>query len=122
MTEIPTGIKLYYQQFDFNKERRRMRRFLLLIGLVIFMPLTLLALGATEDSNDNVKAELKSLKSRIEFLETRVQTLETQLADRTFKYLQPTIPQTPQVPKEWRKRQFNGIPYYVIPLQQKPKK
>jgi len=86
------------------------------------MPLTLLALGATTDSNDNVKAELKSLKSQVTSLEKRVITLETQLADRTLKYLQPTIPQTPQVPKGWRKRQFNGIPYYVIPLQQNSKK
>jgi hypothetical protein len=99
-----------------------MKRFLLVIGLTILMPLTLLALGATTDSNDNVKAELKSLKSQVEALEKRVITLETQMADRTLKYLQPIIPQTPQVPKEWRKRQFNGIPYYVIPLQQKPKK
>lgn len=99
-----------------------MRRFLLLIGLVLLMPLTLLALGATDESSENMQAELKSLKARIEFLETRVQTLETQMADRTLKYLQPTIPQTPQVPKEWRKRQFNGIPYYVIPLQQNSNK
>ncbi len=107
-----------------------MRRFLLLISLIILMPLTLLALGAKTDSNDNVKAELKSLKSQVASLEKRVITLETQLADRTLKYLQPAIPQTPQMimpqtpqtPKGWRKRQFNGIPYYVIPLQQNPKK
>lgn len=99
-----------------------MRRFLLLIGLTILMPLTLLALGATEDSNDNVKAELKSLKSQVASLEKRVNMLENQMADRTLKYLQPTIPQTPQVPKEWRKKQFNGIPYYVIPLKQNSKK
>ena len=99
-----------------------MRRFLLLIGLTILMPLTLLALGAKTDSNDNVKAELKSLKSQVASLEKRVITLETQLADRTLNYLQPTIPQMPQAPKEWRKKQFNGIPYYVIPLQQNSKK
>ena len=99
-----------------------MRQFLLFISLIILMPLTLLALGAKTDSNDNVKAELKSLKSQVASLEKRVITLETQLADRTLKYLQPAIPQTPQVPKGWRKRQFNGIPYYVIPLQQNPKK
>jgi Tfp pilus assembly protein PilO len=87
------------------------------------MPLTLLALGAKTDSNDNVKAELKSLKSQVASLEKRIKTLETQLlADRALKELQPAIPQTPQVPKGWRKRQFNGIPYYVIPLHQNPKK
>lgn len=103
-----------------------MRRFLLLIGLVILMPLTLLALGAKTDSNDNVKAELKSLKSQVESLEKRVKTLETQLkadkAIKDFPLIMPQTPQMPQVPKGWRKRQFNGIPYYVIPLQQNPNK
>ena len=99
-----------------------MRRFLLLIGLTILMPLTLLALGATTDSNGDVKAELKSLKSQVTSLEKRVKSLETQLADRTLKDIPLIMPQKPQTPKEWRKRQFNGIPYYVIPLQQNPNK
>lgn len=99
-----------------------MKRFLLLIGLAILMPLTLLTFGAKTESSESVEAELKSLKSQVESLEKRVITLEAQMADRTLKYLQPTIPQMPQVPKEWRKRQFNGIPYYVIPLQQNPNK
>lgn len=99
-----------------------MKRFLLLTALAILMPLTLLALGAKTESNENVEAELKSLKSQVASLEKRVKTLETQMADGTLKYLQPTIPQMPQAPQEWRKRQFNGIPYYVIPLQQNSKK
>lgn len=99
-----------------------MRRFLLLIGLTFLMPLTLLALGASTESSESVEAELKSLKSQVESLEKRVITLETQMADRPLKYLQPAIPQMPQAPKGWRKRQFNGIPYYVIPLQQNSKK
>jgi len=102
-----------------------MRRFLLLIVLTILMPLTLLAFGAKTESCDNVKSELKSLRSQVESLEKRVQTLETQMADRALKDLpliKPQTPQTPQVPKGWRKREFNGIPYYVIPLQKNPKK
>jgi len=102
-----------------------MRRFLLLIGLVILIPLTLLASGAKTESCENIQAELKSLRSQVESLEKRVTTLETQIADRAFKDLpliMPRTPQMPQVPKGWRKRQFNGIPYYVIPLQKNPKK
>ena len=99
-----------------------MRRFLLLIGLAILMPLTLLALGAKTESSKNVEAELKSLKSQVASLGKRVTTLEPQLADRAIKDLPLTIPQTPQAPKGWRKRQFNGIPYYVIPLQQNSNK
>ncbi|MBW7991382.1 MAG: hypothetical protein FVQ84_15410 [Planctomycetes bacterium] len=100
-----------------------MRRFLLLTGLAILMPLTLLALGAKTESSKNVEAELKSLKSQVASLEKRIKTLEAQLlADRTIKDLPLIIPQMPQVPKGWRKRQFNGIPYYVIPLQQNSNK
>ncbi len=99
-----------------------MRRFLLLIGLAILIPLTLLALGAKTESSKSVEAELKSLKSQVASLEKRVRTLETQLADRATKDVPLIIPQTPQAPKGWRKRQFNGIPYYVIPLQQNSNK
>ncbi|NQT01159.1 MAG: hypothetical protein HQ580_03990 [Planctomycetes bacterium] len=100
-----------------------MRRFLLLIGLTIFIPLTVLALGAKTDSNKSIEAELKSLKSQVASLEKRVKTLETQLlARRTLKDFPLIMPQTHHVPKGWRKRQFNGIPYYVIPLQQNSNK
>jgi len=99
-----------------------MRRFLLLIALAIFMSLTLLALGAKTESSESIEAELKSLRYQVASLEKRVKTLETQLADRTLKDIPLIMPQTPQTPKGWLKRQFNGIPYYVIPLQQNSNK
>ena len=99
-----------------------MRRFLLLIALAIFMPLTLLALGAKTESSESIEAELKTLKSQVASLEKRIKTLEIQLADRAIKDVPLIIPQTPQAPKGWQKRQFNGIPYYVIPLQQNSNK
>lgn len=100
-----------------------MRRFLLLIGLVILMPLTLLALGAKTESSESIQAELKSLRSQVESLEKRIAQLEIQsLKDKVTKDYPGIIPQMPQAPKGWRKRQFNGIPYYAIPLQQNPKK
>ncbi len=99
-----------------------MRRFLLLISLAILMPLTLLALGAKAQSSKSIESELKSLRSQVESLENRVKSLEIQMADRTLKDLPLITPQMPHVPKGWRKRQFNGIPYYVIPLQKNPNK
>lgn len=101
-----------------------MRRFLLLIGLIILISLTVLVLGATTDSSKNVENELKSLKSQVKSLEKRVKILETKLlVERTPKELPLIIPhQIPQTPKGWLKREFNGIPYYVIPLQKNPKK
>jgi Tfp pilus assembly protein PilO len=99
-----------------------MRRLLLLIGLAVLIPLALLALGAKTEPGENIEAELKSLKSQVASLEKRIKTLETQLlADKALKDLPLIIPQ-PHVPKGWQKRYFNGIPYYVIPLQQSPNK
>ena len=99
-----------------------MRRFLLLTCLVILIPLTVIALGANTKSSDGVEAELKSLRSQIGSLEKRVKTLETQiLADRELKSQQRAVPQRPQTPKGWLRNEFNGIPYYVIPLQTNPK-
>ena len=101
-----------------------MRRFLLLISLVIIIPLTALALGATTESNEDIEAELKSLKSQVKSLENRVKIMEVQLlAERAPKDLPLTIPrQIPQTPKGWQKREFNGIPYFVMPLQQNSNK
>jgi hypothetical protein len=100
-----------------------MRRSLLLIGLFILIPLTVLALGATTDSSNGVEAELKVLRLQVKSLEKRVKTLETKLlAERTPEELPSVIPrQMPQTPKGWLKREFNGIPYYVIPLDQSQK-
>jgi seryl-tRNA synthetase len=105
-----------------------MKRFLSLIGLAILVPLTLFALGAKDRSSKSIQVELKSLRSEVASLEKRVERLENQLqqVSKVIKNYSVTIPQTfprmPQVPKGWRKREFNGIPYYVIPLQQIPKK
>ena len=99
-----------------------MKRFLLLITLAILMPLTLFTLGATAESDESLQAELISLRSKVESLEQRVATLETQQADRMLKDFQPALPQMPQTLRGWQRRQFNGMSYYVIPLQQKSKK
>jgi hypothetical protein len=100
-----------------------MRRFLLLICLAILIPSTVLVLGATTESNESVESELKALKLQVKSLEKRVKTLETKLlAERIPKELPLIIPrQMPQAPKGWLKKEFNGIPYYVIPLQKSPK-
>jgi len=100
-----------------------MRRFLLLICLVILIPLTVLALGANTESNESVEAELRVLKLQVKSLEERIETLETKLlAEKAPKELPLIIPrQMPQTPKGWRRKEFNGIPYYVIPLDQSSK-
>ena len=105
-----------------------MRRFLTLISLTILVPLSFFALGAKDKSSKSIQDELKSLRSEIASLEKRVKELETQLqqVSKGIKNYSVTIPQTfprmHQVPKGWQKREFDGIHYYIIPLQQLPNK
>ena len=64
-------------------------------------------------------ATVRKLAGKIDKLEARVAELEK---SRTIAI--PTIPPYPQqqpVPKDWGKREFNGIEYYIIPLKDKKK-
>ena len=104
-----------------------MKRSILLIGLAILVSSTMFILGTKDSSSKSTEVELKALRTQIASLEERVKKLEDQLhLSKLLKDYSVTIPQTfpkmPQVPKEWQKRKFNGIPYYVIPLQQMPNK
>ena len=59
-------------------------------------------------------AALHKLAGKIDKLEARVAKLEK---SRTIAV--PTTPPGPRqqpVPKDWGKREFNGIEYYIIPL------
>jgi len=99
-----------------------MRRFLSTIILVFFVWLTLFALGAKAGPDAGIEAELKALKSRVVFLEQRVKNLESRFRPGRMTTdhsaaIAPTFPQMPQAPKSWRKKEFNGIDYYVVPLQ-----
>jgi len=105
-----------------------MKRLLILISLAILIPSSLFALGAKDKSSKSIQVELKSIRTEIASLEKRVKELENQLqqVSKGIKNYSVTIPQTfprmNQVPEGWLKREFNGIPYYIIPLQQIPNK
>ena len=70
---------------------------------------------------------VKTLLKRIEKLERQVQKLEaelkakpsivvpTQLPQNTLPKL---IPAPKQVPQNWVQKEFNGLPYYIVPLNQ----
>jgi len=56
------------------------------------------------------------------FLEQRVKNLESRFRPGRMTtdhsvVIAPTFPRMPQAPKSWRKKEFDGIDYYVIPLQ-----
>jgi hypothetical protein len=75
--------------------------------------------------------ELQKLKDRVDELEKEVARLKKQLADRPYYYSitprpeyavpgpyskpAPVEPELP-IPRGSEKRQFNGLPFYVVPL------
>ena len=82
----------------------------------------LLALAADEQSTPK-PSELDALRKQIKDLEARVAVLEGRLhiirPDPNVPIPQPRLHGRP-VPENWQRREFNGMPYYVIPLRNDP--
>ena len=92
-------------------------------AVIVLLALAFLAMGATGHnhfSNDPIaqlKARIRSLEQRVEGLEKK---LQTSTAKRTPAIRRPPSPPRDQsIPRGWRRREFNGIPYYLVPLSQK---
>ena len=82
----------------------------------------LLALAADEQSTAK-PSELDVLRKQIKDLEVRVRVLEGRFhitrPDPNVPMPQPWLHGRP-VPETWQRREFNGMPYYVIPLRNDP--
>ncbi|MGE3314437.1 MAG: hypothetical protein AB7O26_04920 [Planctomycetaceae bacterium] len=66
---------------------------------------------------------LEKLQQQVEKLEARVTVLE-QLPGSTscLQYHRPHLPHAvpPRQPQNWRREEFNGEPYYIVPLDGSP--
>jgi len=89
------------------------------IGLVVVM---FMVMGATnlnqskDDSIEQLKARINSLERRVESLEKKLQTSTT---SRSSVRRRPQSPSREQsLPRSWRRKEFNGLRYYVFPLDQ----
>jgi len=65
--------------------------------------------------------QIEELKKQVNALEQRVATLESRLEKLTLAIPQ-TFPNLKQLPKGWEKREFNGMKYYIVPIEPDPKK
>jgi hypothetical protein len=82
-----------------------------LVGLA-----TAWAWAAVSETEPEGTSEIKQLKKQIADLEKRIERLERQrgsmaVPGRPFGFNAP-------VPRNWQRRDFNGQPYYLIPLGQ----
>ena len=103
--------------------------------VVATLGLSALHLNATEPatkSQDAKDAQIKALQAKIHEQEAIILDLSEKLAQAkaqasqpyTLRFLPQTTPAVPNLvpqpmPKGWVQRQFNGVPYYVIPLDHK---
>lgn len=92
------------------------------VGVVVLV-MALLAWGATNQGPRD-DDPIAHLKDRICSLEHRVETLERRLrattAGRRSATRRPVpTPRSQNRPRGWRRKEFNGRSYYVIPLEQK---
>ena len=101
--------------------------------LVATLGLCALHVNAAEPATkpqDAKDAQIKALQAKVQQQEAIIRDLSEKLAQAqasqpyTLRFLPQTTPAVPklvpqQVPEGWVQRQFNGMPYYVIPLGKK---
>ncbi|UCG55952.1 MAG: hypothetical protein JSU70_13895 [Phycisphaerales bacterium] len=106
-----------------------MRTAVLVVGVGCVVAAGGLATGDAPDNLAEMQEEMAELKKHISSLEGRVESLEKQLKKGSIVIVDtPGRPDDESLraprqfrwpeyrPKGWQRRQFNGIPYYVIPL------
>ena len=70
---------------------------------------------AANERQEPKPSEVEALRDRVKALEDRVAAMEEQVR------VAPRLLRTPrQVPERWQPREFNGMTYYVIPIEQDP--
>jgi hypothetical protein len=78
---------------------------------------------AQEKTPQQLADQIKQLSARVAILEKRVAELEKRQPMVVVPQPQPSLPHAPSpsapirpLPKGWQQREFNGIPYYIVPL------
>jgi len=104
---------------------------------VALLIITFLVMGATDlnhssdDSITQLKARISSLEQRVEDLEKKLQSSATKRSSATRRPSSPSRerssatrrpsspPRNQDLPRGWLRKEFNGLPYYLVPLNQK---
>ena len=93
-----------------------MLRFLSVIGILGLFAACLSALPPDSGTQTDLAKQVVELSNKVTALEARVATLEENLRKITVRIPQQ-FPELKELPKGWEKRYFNGIPYYIIPIE-----
>ena len=93
------------------------------VAAVVVLVGGLLAMGAGDAKREGGDS-IAQLRERVRALERRVENLEKQLSGK-LPTRRPVMRRSSRpsrdggVPEGWRRREFNGVPYYVIPVGEK---
>jgi hypothetical protein len=94
------------------------RRFIAIVGLCAMAGTVLVfTAGAVTDRGsagaDALLERVKDLEQRVADLERRLQERETRGAIRVPRRVEPRQ----ELPEGWQRREFNGQPYYIVPVE-----
>jgi len=106
-----------------------MKKIITIVGTACVLLIVAFSIGAAPAEPEDISAEIAALRKEVLSLQERVKALEKRLDSATIivPRSQPwkgdlrlfdALRQYAPVPKGWQKRQFNGITYYVIPIDQ----
>jgi hypothetical protein len=84
--------------------------------MIVLLVTTQLVIPTRAENGSNVLSELKQLRNRVAELEERIGKLEKQRSYVAVPQPMPVPPQRRAVPENWQEREFNGLKYYIVPL------
>jgi outer membrane murein-binding lipoprotein Lpp len=92
-----------------------------MVGILCLSAIALSWGAAFPAKQEDLAKQVEELKKQVAALEEKVASLESRLQKITVTIPQ-TFPELKQLPKGWEKHEFNGMNYYIIPLDQDLKK
>ena len=102
-----------------------MKKFqILVLFLCVLVVLHSWIQAETNKNEDDLKKQIRELKNQVEMLKKRIKTLEKQL--QSLAHWSIAIPKTftrlQKIPEGWKEYEYNGMKYYIIPIQTDSKK
>jgi hypothetical protein len=104
-----------------------MRRTAFLLVFSTILSLGAFCSAAATGQGDPEGSQIEQLSKQIAQLQRRVEALEKRLAERQrpSRPIEPpslVLPRSSRPPRQsrpgWQRREFNGVPYYIIPIEQ----
>jgi TolA-binding protein len=92
-----------------------------MVGILCLSVIALSWGAAFPGGQEDLAKQVQDLKKQVRALEDKVASLESRLQQLTLTIPQ-TFPDLKQLPKGWQKYEFNGMSYYIVPLDQDLKK